>query len=457
MRELKKQDRTKDIFEERLRKKAPDSSKNPTASNENSTFSSKLSNKISKIPTQDFISIMDSAENADFPFAPAQLESDSKQVANGYQSDSKRIASRHQIDSKRIASRHQIDSKQVANGYQTDSKREGRKEKQVAEQVANRVANGKQTDSKWVAKLDFEAISGHEKKLLLLIFKECLRTGSLESPPITLCYIAESLQTTAGTGKSTINRLIKKGFTWRSKSKPGRGGWIKFGISKDLYQDLRIRETDSKQVANGYQMDSKQVAERVAERVASPLGSIGSINILNTKLTNSDTFWKNINLYSAEKYGVHDGTIARVRQLCPELQSDEVSAVADKFGKFMGLQNRMKVENPVAFFISLCQKAALGKEILPEIESEADRVMKSLVEKMKERVQKRQEVEDEALEIAFEEWMSSMTHSSRVEDLPGLKMVKEGTDPYTQTCKAFYRANLWPQKKNHLLTMIKGI
>ncbi len=121
----------------------------------------------------------------------------------------------------------------------------------------------------------------------------------------------------------------------------------------------------------------------------------------------------------------------------------------------MNLPNRSKVTSPAAFFISLCQKVNKGESILPEIESESDRLMKAMVEKMKEHTRTKQKVEDEALDLAFEDWMSSMTHRSRLEVVPGLKIVGEGTEPYTQACKSFYRANLWPEKKLELLNDLK--
>lgn len=45
-----------------------------------------------------------------------------------------------------------------------------------------------------------------------------------------------------------IYRLTLKGILTRAESKTGRGGWIKFGLTKELYQDLRIRETDNKEI-----------------------------------------------------------------------------------------------------------------------------------------------------------------------------------------------------------------
>jgi hypothetical protein len=82
-----------------------------------------------------------------------------------------------------------------------------------------------------------------------------------------------------------IHRLVKKGFLERASSKTGRGGWIKFGITKDLYQDLRIRQTDIKRITIGYQTDNKQVTKRVTEQITTPPCSSSNLSINNTTTT----------------------------------------------------------------------------------------------------------------------------------------------------------------------------
>ena len=168
-----------------------------------------------------------------------QRQTDSKEIANGYQTDNK-------IEKEPITNRQQTDNKEITNllpKNETDNK-------QVTKRITKQITIGQQTDNKQVTKSGFESLVGNEKNLLLLIFKECLRVGNLISPEITLSHIYESLKINPGVAKMVIHRLVKKEFIKREISKTGRGGWIKFSIQKELYQDLRIRETDINQITN---------------------------------------------------------------------------------------------------------------------------------------------------------------------------------------------------------------
>jgi hypothetical protein len=179
-------------------------------------------------------------------------------------------------------------SKQVANGYQTGSKRvaadQAPENKRVAERVAERVANGYQTGSKRVAADVLRTLVGKERDLLLFVVNECRLCGELVTPPLTLERLSEVLDCRSNRAKNVINRLADKDLISRAEAKPGRGGWSRFGISRELLQAVILCESDSKRVANGYQTGSKQVAKRVAERVAEPpvvvvsLGSEASKN-----------------------------------------------------------------------------------------------------------------------------------------------------------------------------------
>ena len=140
--------------------------------------------------------------------APLPLETNSKQTT---ETGSKRIANGKQTDSKRIA---ETDSKEIAaapllseTGSTTDSKEN---------------QNRQQTDSKRIANgAVFESLVGHEKRLLLLVFRECSRVGNLVSPELTLLHIAEVLKCTPGTAKSAIMRVVEKGFISREKKQNG--------------------------------------------------------------------------------------------------------------------------------------------------------------------------------------------------------------------------------------------
>jgi predicted transcriptional regulator len=237
--------------------------------------------KSKKISSQDFLDLLDDeADQQTAAFRPLYFqkpETDNKEITNGYQTDNiealEQIAIEQQTDNKRIT--------KISSKIETDNK-------QVTKRVTEQITIEQQTDNKRITIVGFESLVGNEKNLLVLVFEECLRIGSLVSPEITLSHISERLEISPGVAKMVIHRLVKKGFIERASSKTGRGGWIKFSITKDLYRDLRIRQTDNKQVTIGYQTDNKQVTKRVTEQITESPCSSSNLNINNTTTTEPD-------------------------------------------------------------------------------------------------------------------------------------------------------------------------
>jgi predicted transcriptional regulator len=73
---------------------------------------------------------------------------------------------------------------------------------------------------------------GSQKEVIDLIFNECVLTGSLITPPITIEYILKNRNLAKNTVRKTIQRLEKKGFISREKFKNGRGGWTQYKLQK---------------------------------------------------------------------------------------------------------------------------------------------------------------------------------------------------------------------------------
>lgn len=228
----------------------------PHADNKQRTlYETKLSQSESSLPSEKFTT----------------SKTDNKRITNGQQTD-------NSSKDKRVTNGQQTDSKQVA-GISSKSETDN---KQVTKRITEQITIEQQTDNKRITKCGFEALVGNEKSLLLLIFKECLRIGSLISPEITLSHIHDSLEISPGVAKMVIHRLVKKGVIRREFSKTGRGGWIKFSIEKELYQDLRIRESDNKEITNGYQLDNKRVTKQVTEQITTPPYSSSNYLNINT-------------------------------------------------------------------------------------------------------------------------------------------------------------------------------
>ena len=339
-------------------------------------------------------------------------KTDNKQITNGYQTDNKQIT-------KQITNGYQTDNRKITGEYQTDNK-------QITERITKQITNGYQTDNKQITKPSFESLVGHEKNLLLLIFKECLRTGNLVTPSLTLSFITQSLECSSGTAKIAIHRLIKKGFTWRNESKTGRGGWIKFGLSKSLYQSLRIRETDNKQITNGYQTDNKQVAQRIAQRITNATSSSSILNN-NKNITTTTELpekWETIKITRSIK-DLGFGAL-HIRQIHKNgtLEAQEVQDSLNAFSH--DLENgKVKARNGslnLLMGVLLKKGMYISEDYLTESKKEIDAYL-TKVEELEAAKEKLKEVNKQK---QFEKWLETISDEKKDQIVPPSDLIKSG-------------------------------
>ncbi|MBY0385943.1 hypothetical protein K2X05_12360, partial [bacterium] len=310
---------------------------------------------------------------------------------------------------------------------------------------------GLQLDHKQSTKWHISSLYGHERNFLFFVFLRCKNSGALVTDPISNTQLRESLNIrSSSTIKTVIDRVIKKGFLTKKPGKTGRGGWMIFEIQKATFQDLLLGEMDYKQSTIGLQTDYKQSTKQTTEQTTSPLGSKVDNIINNNYLTNTED-WNLCKVMDVEKFGITEGVLRKARELSPNLQIDQASLVIEKFSVRMERDAGRSIKNPIGYFLSLTKKAASGEDILPEIESESDRLMREMVEKAQDVLKKRAEIEAELLESSFLVWMGGLDAAQKREIAPNSTLVKEGSHPYTQHFKNYYKENLWPKEKEIML------
>jgi hypothetical protein len=341
-------------------------------------------------------------------------ETDNKEITNGYQTDN--------IDKeKEITNRQQTDIKQItkkSNETETDNK-------QVTKRITKQITIEQQTDIKQITKANFESLVGNEKNLLLLIFKECSRVGNLVSPEITLTFIHECLKISPGVAKVVIHRLVKKRLITRETSKTGRGGWIKFSIQKELYQDLRIRDSDNKEITNGYQTDNKQVTKRVTEQITkAPYSS--SIEFLNIN-TNTIELPENL-----RRFGISAVNLQMlVSSGKASLDVVERSLAAMSFdvenGKIGNLANILfGVLNSGREYIS--QK--YSEKLQNELNDELSRIHQA--EENKKRII------EARLKVKFDDWYQTANLSDKTKIAEPSSIAPENSEAYKQVLRAAF-------------------
>jgi|SaaInlStandDraft_5_1057022.scaffolds.fasta_scaffold07067_5 hypothetical protein len=367
---------------------------------------------------------------------------------------------------KQVANRKQTDSKQIANGKQTGSKQVAEKHqlvsKRVAEQVAEQVAIGEQTGSKRVAKqvANFSIFdtSGNERKILETIFLICRNNGTKTSPPLTLDLLLSSTKlSTKDVLKNAIHRLThEKNLLIRDSSKTGRGGWIKFRFPDHIFQSLII-ETDSKRVAIGEQTGSKQVAERVAEQVASVSSSSSSFNINNKPTTNEQTNifelpqeWLDIDFSELDGFSIHHLKQLYQREVSsPDQLQNSINAFVFDL-KENGKATRIKSKDPIPYFLAILNRQ--GVYVPPaNYESPRDKSMREYFAKEKERMIKRNQMEEDVLSVSFENWHDGLSKKNKCEllNMESSEFVSESM--MKPLLKTHYQEHIWLDVKRKIL------
>jgi predicted transcriptional regulator len=391
------------------------------------------------------------AKKADSPADALTVENGSKTVADGESAPSetgskpvakqpgKPVAKQEQIGSKRVA--ETADAKPVAA-------------KPVAQPVAERVANPKQTGSKLVAVEGVAGLVGHEATLVSYVFEKCRQAGSLCTEELTKEVLTQVLETTAGTVKSVILRLERKGILIRAERKAGRGGWLRFSLSKDTFQLLTISQNGSKTVAKGQQSGSKPVAQPVAQPVAEASSSSGSdLDLKTTKTSERDEAlpedWR---LVDVTPLGAIGFTQTHVRQLhrAGLLTAEELQDSIHAFAFDLEVNGKAKklTGPPLNFFMGCLRK---GPYAPPENFEPPEIRQRRLYLEAKEKAAKaRRELEEKIEALEFEEWLGKLSLDERTRLVPTTEFAKIGSTAHTVELRRHFREQVWSEKRKSL-------
>jgi hypothetical protein len=301
--------------------------------------------------------------------------------------------------------------------------------------------------------IEFYSLVGLQRNSLLFIFETCLKNGSKTSSPISSSILAISLKSTVAAVRKATRRLEEKGFLIRSQFKDGRGGWTRYELPKTVYSDLLTLRTS----ANHEPIMSQSGAKPTPQPTPQPEPSLPSSSrgvFLNNSTTtqNVDNFdsdadaLKNFDFSIVREFGITSSTLSRCRELYPTVSTDQLTALTERFGKFMKTTGGKRVQNARGFFISLAEQLSRGIVPLDHIETQDEALMREFVEQAKEAKARRELLEKEAFEFAFEEWVEKLDSKKRDELVPPNSVIESGSKIQTMQLKEYFRQNVWPTR-----------
>lgn len=277
-----------------------------------------------------------------------------------------------------------------------------------------------------------------QRQLLFYIADLCISRKQLSSGPIDKEMFIDACQTNINIINNALERLIKKGFIVREVGKKGYGGFRSFLISETLKNVIEQELQQPK-------LDKKTVGKVIPSyREESSLS-----NITRHSLPEE---WASIDFFPLEN--IHF-SINHIEQLYQQnkltAQQVQESLYAFDFDlKENGKGKSLRV-GPLNYFMGILKN---GRPYAPpqNYENPLEKALKSYISSHEGRVQKQQELEKKALEIAFNEWGKKL---SDVDILSICEGNSYANDPSSLLRKGalinYFQKQIWPEIKTTLL------
>lgn len=277
-----------------------------------------------------------------------------------------------------------------------------------------------------------------QRQLVFFIADLCITRRQLSSGPIDQEMLIEACQKNINIIKNAIERLIKKGFLVREVGKKGYGGFSSFLISETLknviVQELQQPKLDKKTVGQFTPSHSEETAYSKITK-----------NFLPEE-------WASIDFFPLEN--IHF-SINHIEQLYKQnkltAQQVQESLYAFDFDlKENGKGKSLRV-GPLNYFMGILKN---GMPYAPpqNYENPLEKALKSYISSNENRVQKQQELEKKALEIAFNAWEKKL---SDVDILSICEGNSFANDPNSMLRKgaliSYFQKQIWPEIKTTLL------
>ena len=314
--------------------------------------------------------------------------------------------------------------------------------------------NSPQSYNKPTTKQSIISLVGLQKRIVLFLYELCRAKGMREIQNISIVWLSESCETTIRSAQETIRRLEKKGFILRKEYKNGRGGWTNYELPDSVYKELFQFETYNKLPTKLQQTPNKLPAQPTTEPTTT-LSSSSSVLNINNKTTTQPTLetsdWiESINLEAVQSVGITRSVLKRCLDLYPILNPENLEDLVCRFAEFMK-EPKNRVQNARGFFIGLAKQLSEGITPLDHIETANDRLMREYTEKLREKKERQEKLDREAMEFEFETWLETLEPSKQIELIPENRFLKQGSAPHRAALKQHFSETIWPEKKQQIL------
>lgn len=225
----------------------------------------------------------------------------------------------------------------------------------------------------------FQALSGLQKNIVLLIYDLCRIKGDRVTGPVSIEYFYLKLESTRLSVQKSIQRLEQKTIIIRKEFRSGRGGWTIYELPENVWSEILQSETSDKLRTNlGQSSDNPKTEPRTEPRTNLPCSS-SNLNIKETTTTADPDL-----SFSLPKNLAGLVHVKQLREFIRQgLVTEEVMQTSlDGFAYDLeGGVIKAKTGNPIAILIgAIKQGGYVSQKYLEELKSQLAEVEKSRAE-----------------------------------------------------------------------------
>jgi predicted transcriptional regulator len=303
---------------------------------------------------------------------------------------------------------------------------------------------GSELDSS-ILKNNLYLLTGRQLEIFVYILRTCMKIGELQTGAMNTYKIAAETNTTYGTVKDALNKLIKKGLLIRQKGKTSSLGFINLSLSKEV-----------KNLAIQLKLDSK-LDGVLDSRLDSEIFSSSSSNINKTTTTKKTV--EEINLKKLHQafektpnkqfFGQAQlKTIIEAEKLTPEQIQKSILQFAYGLKNYSDQEPYSNMENPAAILFNHLKNGDVWTE--PKYLTDEEDAFKAIYLNMRDSMEKN-------IEQHFNTWLKENKETKYEYYNKKFSSTSYYSDrEYAAEAWKDYSANIWQTERKRLILELVG-
>ncbi len=366
----------------------------------------------------------------------------------------------HKSNTNPAQTEHKPNTNQTQTEHKWNTNQTQMEHKPNTKPNTKRNTNGTQTEHK---RTDLNAIVGGQRKLLFYIYNLCKMNGTKITSPLNLEVLYENTFIEKGSIKTSLNRLVQKGFLIRQEIKSGRSGWVIFRMPDTVYQELFNNDISLSLTQTRHKLDTKP---NTKPNTTAPV--VVSSYIDTT--TNVPDEFKNLDLSPLVGFGFGDSHVIQIYR--EYLKKPELSLSADIVQNSINALAFDLKHNSVAESFKQSPTVvltALLKKGQPYSSKTPDKVLSPREEAMQEYLLAQQkknlkilEIETQTKDSAQQEWLNGLSEQElldfnqnndlRPDGMPERIFEISQRKKALAQAKEYFNTIIWPTRQKEIFS-----